>query len=39
MDPEERRKRVRARNFVLAGALFGIAILFFVITLVKLGGD
>ena len=35
----ERLRRLRGRNLALALALGGFAILFFVITLVKLGGN
>lgn len=37
-DPE-RLKRLRGRNLALAVTLGGFAILFFIITLVKLGGN
>jgi len=32
------RKRRRGRNSALAGMLFGLTVLFFLITIVKLGG-
>lgn len=35
---EEHRKR-RGRNFALAGALFALVVLFFVITMVKFQGQ
>ena len=38
MEPE-RLRRLRSRNLALALTLGGFAVLFFVITLVKLGGN
>ena len=38
MDPD-RMRRLKGRNLALALTLGGFAMLFFVITLVKLGGD
>ena len=38
IDPE-RVRRLRSRNLALALTLGGFAVLFFVITLVKLGGN
>ena len=37
-DPEFERRR-RMRNYALGGALALLAILFFVITIVKMGGE
>ncbi|MFQ5783550.1 MAG: hypothetical protein ACE5H8_01850 [Alphaproteobacteria bacterium] len=34
----ELHKRQRSKNFALAGALFALVLLFFAITIVKLGG-
>jgi hypothetical protein len=39
MDDPERRRRVRARNYALGGVLLFLVLLFFVITLVKLGSN
>ncbi len=39
MDEKERRRRVRVRNYVLGGVLLLLVILFFVITLVKMGSE
>lgn len=33
----ERHKRQKSKNFALAGVLFALVVLFFAITLVKLG--
>jgi hypothetical protein len=35
---DERERRMRARNRALAAALFGLAALFFVIAIVRMGG-
>ena len=34
----EEHKKKRARNYVLAGVLFALVIIFFVVTIVKLKG-
>ena len=34
----ERHRQQRAKNFALAGALFGLVVLFFLVTLVKMKG-
>jgi hypothetical protein len=39
MPLSKRHKELRSRNIVLAGVLFGLVALFFVITLVKFGGN
>lgn len=36
---EEQVKRRRSRNLAIAWALFGFIVLFFVVTIVKLGGN
>ena len=38
MPVSEEHKRRRGRNIALGAVLFGLAVLFFVVTLVKLGG-
>ena len=38
MDGDERRRRQRSRNIALAVLLFGLVLLFYLITLVRLGG-
>ena len=38
MPTTERHKRQRNKNLALAGALLGLVVLFFAITLVKMGG-
>ncbi len=38
MPTTERNKRQRNKNLALAGTLLGLVVLFFAITLVKLGG-
>ncbi len=35
----ERHKRLRGRNFALGGALLALAVIFFLATLVKIGGN
>lgn len=37
MTPEEARRRLRSRNRALALALGGFALLFFILTIVKMG--
>jgi hypothetical protein len=37
-DPEYRR-RLRRRNWALAGALLGLVALFYVVTVIKIGGN
>ncbi len=36
-DPDYRR-RLRHRNLALAGALIGLVVLFYVVTMIKVGG-
>jgi hypothetical protein len=36
-DDQQNRKR-RARNYMMAGLLFGLIILFYLLTIVRLGG-
>ena len=38
MASDERERRMRARNRALAALLFGLAALFFVIAIVRIGG-
>jgi hypothetical protein len=38
MAADERMRRIRARNRALAALLFGLAALFFVIAIVRIGG-
>ena len=38
LDGDDFRRRQRWKNVALAGGLFGLVVLFYLITLVKLGG-
>lgn len=35
--PEERRRRIRSKNLVLLAVLVGLAVLFYVVTIVRMG--
>ena len=35
---EERRKRLRGRNYAVLAVLIGLVVMFYVITLVRMGG-
>ena len=39
MAKSERHRKMRERNYALVGVLFALVILFFVVTLVKLGSN
>jgi hypothetical protein len=39
MTKSERHRRMRGRNYALVAVLFSLVILFFVVTLVKLGSN
>ncbi|MDQ2105317.1 hypothetical protein [Azospirillum isscasi] len=36
---EERRKRLRGRNYAVLAALMALVVLFYIITLVRMGGN
>ncbi|MDR4308516.1 hypothetical protein IHQ68_18000 [Chelatococcus sambhunathii] len=36
---EEQKRRRRARNLAIAGALFGLVVLFYLLTVFKMGGN
>lgn len=38
-DPAERRKQLRARNWALLLALVGFAVLLYIVSIVRMGGD
>ncbi len=38
MSSDEENKKQRARNLALAGVLFGLVVIFFLVTIVKLKG-
>jgi len=38
-DMDQRRRTIRARNWAVLAILVGLAVLFYVITLVRLGGS